>query len=226
MHTILVTLSLLLGLSYSLAWSAPDPILDTAERYARSQAQGLPGEVVVRVGQLDPNTKMSSCSTLQGFTPSGAHVWGKTHIGVRCLAPNQWTLLVPVQISVISSYVVTARPLAAGQVVQSGDLSQLRGDLAELPGNIVTDPAIAYGKTLKNSLAAGQPLRNDLLQAPLLIKQGQSVKIVSRGPGFLVTGEGKALSNASAGQIVQIRVPSGQTISGIVQDDASVEIQR
>ncbi len=204
---------------------AADPILDAAERHARNEAQGLPGEVTIRVGQLDPQTRLPACSSLQAYTPPGAKPWGRTHVGVRCLGPAQWAVLVPVQISVVRPYLVTARPLAAGQIIQPEDLATLRGDLANLPAGVLTEQQFVVGKTLKNALAAGLPLRGDQLLAPQLVKQGQSVKLVTRGPGFSITGEGKALTNGGAGQIVQVRVPSGQTISGIVQDDGSVEIR-
>lgn len=205
---------------------AADPVIEAAERHARQQAQGLPGEVSVRADPLDPSTQLPACTSLQAFTPSGSRPWGKTHVGVRCLAPHPWNILVPVQISVIHTYVVTARPLAAGQTIQPGDISVIRGDLSALPAGIVTEIAAATGKTLKNSLAAGQALRNDQLMASLLIKQGQTVKLLARGPGFTVSSEGKAMNNASAGQVAQVRVASGQTVSGIVLEDGSVEINR
>lgn len=215
---------LCLGALSRLAGAAADPILDVAERYAQLQTQGLPGKVSITVGHLDPRTQLPPCTAHQAFTPPGARLWGKTNIGVRCLGPNVWSVLVPVQINVSGQYVTTARPLSAGQPIQAGDLVTLSGDLANLPAGIVTDPASAVGKTLKNSLAAGQPLRADQLLAPLVIRQGQSVKLISKGPGFAVSGEGKAINNAAEGQVAQIRMPSGQTVSGVAKSDGTVEI--
>lgn len=206
------------------AAAATDPILDAAERQAQLQSRGLPGQISVRVGALDPSTRMPPCTSLQGYAAPGARPWGKTHVGVRCLGPNTWNILVPVEISAHGSYVVTARALAAGQVIQPGDLATLQGDLAALPAGVMTDMTGIAGKTLKNSLAAGQPLRSDLLLAPILIRQGQTVKLFSRGPGFTATSEGKAINHAAEGQVVQVRVSSGQVISGKVLADGSVEV--
>lgn len=203
-----------------------DPIKDAALRHVQTQAQGLPGEVIIEIGNLDPQTRLPACVTLEAFTPPGARPWGKTHVGVRCLSPTSWSILLPVQISVTGNYVVTARALTAGQTLQMNDLAVLRGDLSTLPGGIITDPQKATGKTLKNSLAAHQPLRSDLLLAPLLIRQGQTVKLRAYGPNFSVSSEGKALNNASEGQVVQVRAASGKTISGVVQADGSVEVVR
>lgn len=100
----------------------------------------------------------------------------------------------------------------------------MTGDLSSQPTGVITDPANAIGKTLRNSLGAGQALRGDQLLAPLVIQQGQSVRVVSKGNGFAVSSEGKALNNAAAGQIAQIRMNSGQTVSGVAKSDGSIEI--
>jgi flagellar basal body P-ring formation protein FlgA len=180
-----------------LANAAADPVIDTAERYARLQTQGMPGKVSISVGQLDVRTQLPPCTAHEAYTPPGARLWGKTNIGVRCLGPNVWSVLVPVQISVTSQYVTTSRPLIAGQLIQPGDIATLSGDLAMQPAGVVTEPAAAVGKTLKNSLAAGQPLRADQLLAPLVIRQGQTVRLISKGPGFSVSGEGKAIKRST-----------------------------
>lgn len=219
---------LLLSLCLTTVWppanASTDPVIDTAERYARLQTQGLPGKVSITVGHLDVRTQLPPCTAHEAYTPAGARLWGKTNIGVRCLGPNIWSVLVPVQITVTSQYVTTARPLSAGQLIQLGDVATLSGDLATQPSGVVTDPAAAVGKTLKNSLAAGQPLRADQLLAPLVIRQGQTVRLISKGPGFSVSGEGKAINNAAEGQVAQIRMPSGQVVSGVAKADGTAEI--
>jgi flagellar basal body P-ring formation protein FlgA len=200
-----------------------DPILDTAERYVRQQTSGLPGKVSITMGRID-TSRLPSCSTHEAFSPPGMRLSGKTNVGVRCLGPAVWNVLVPVQISVIGSYVLTARPLAAGQLVLAGDLATATGDLSSLPTGVLNDPASAIGKTMRNSLASGQPLRSDQLLAQLVIRQGQNVRVVSRGPGFAASGEGKAINNATERQLVQVRMNNGQTVSGVAKADGSVEI--
>lgn len=200
-----------------------DAVTDAAERYARLQTQGLPGKVSITMGKLDV-TRLPPCTAHEAFSPPGTRFIGKSLIGVRCLGPNIWSVLVPVQIAVTGNYVATTRPLAAGQLVQPGDLATMSGDLSQLPTGIVTDPSNAIGKTLRNSLGAGQPLRSDQLLATLVIRQGLSVRVISKGAGFAVSSEGKAINNAAEGQVAQVRMPSGQTLSGIAKADGSVEV--
>lgn len=200
-----------------------DVVLDTAERFVCQQTQGMPGKVQIKMGSLDV-ARLPACTAHEAFAPPGSRLSGKTHVGVRCLGPAIWSVLVPVQISITGNYLTTARPLVAGQALTAADIVVVSGDLTTLPAGIIGDPQTVIGKTLRNSLGAGQPLRADQLLAPLVIRQGQTVRVISAGPGFSVSSEGKALNNAAEGQVAQIRMASGQTVSGVAKADGSVEI--
>lgn len=213
----------LLAIVHSPKAAETDIVLDTAERYVRLQTQGSPGKVQITMGKLDVS-RLPSCTAHEAFAPPGTRLSGKTHVGVRCLGPNVWSVLVPVQISITGNYVTTARPLVAGQPITAADLTTATGDLSNLPTGVLGDPQTAIGKILRNSLGVGQPLRSDQLLAPLVVRQGQTVRVISAGPGFAVTSEGKAMNNAAEGQIAQVRMNSGQTVSGVARADGSVEI--
>lgn len=217
------TFLLLFFVCASLSAADAEPILDTAERHVRLQTQGLPGQVTIRLGKPDV-ARLPPCSTLEAYTPPGARMMGKSSVGVRCLSPHAWNILLPVEIAVIGNYVTTARAILAGHAIQAADLHLLSGDVSSLPTGLIADPAAAIGKTLRNSLGAGQMLRSDQLISPTIIRQGQSVRVISQGAGFAVSAEGKAINNASEGQVVQVRMNSGQTLSGIARADGSVEI--
>lgn len=221
-----IRFALLLALLVSsslLKAAEPDIVIDTAERHVRLQTQGLPGKVQISMGRLDVS-RLPACTALEAFSPPGTRLSGKTHVGVRCLGPNVWSVLVPVQISITGNYITTTRPLVAGQPITAADIALATGDLSNLPTGVIADPQAAIGKTLRNSIGTGQPLRGDQLLAPLVIRQGQTVRVISAGPGFAVSSEGKALNNAAEGQLAQIRMNSGQTVSGIAKADGSVEI--
>lgn len=196
----------------------------TLDQYLRTQTQGLPGQVSYSVGPLDRHAQLAPCSAFEPFLPPGSRLWGKTTVGIRCLAPSAWTVYVAVQVRVSGSYLLTARQLTAGQVVSATDVRTQSGDLGALPASILTDPAQAVGKTVRNGVAAGQPLRGDLLIALWAVQQGQSVKLLSSGTGFTVSNEGKALNNASEGQIAQVRTAAGQVVSGVARAGGIVEV--
>ncbi|MBI2307816.1 MAG: flagellar basal body P-ring formation protein FlgA [Rhodocyclales bacterium] len=204
--------------------SARELLTATIEQYLQAQTRGLPGKVDISVGQLDPRTQLAPCSAHEPFTPPGGRLWGKATIGVRCLGPASWTVYVPVQIRVTGSYVVTTRAINPGQPLEFGDLALRSGDLTTLPTGVLTDREQGVGKTLKSGLGGGQPLRSDMLIAPFVVQQGQDVRLVSKGPGFAVSNEGKALNNAAEGQVARARTASGQTVSGIARAGGIIEI--
>lgn len=202
----------------------PAEVKRVIEDFLRVQTRGLPGQASFSVGVIDPNNNLAPCPALEAFLPVGGRPWGRINVGVRCQLEGGWTMYVPAQVKVMGEYFVTAKPLARGQAVAAGDLARRKGDLAELPSGIITEEAQAVGKTLNVSVQSGQILRSDILRAPHVVQQGQSVRVVSKGKGFQVATEGKALNNAAAGQVVQVRAASGQMISGIAQADGTVEV--
>lgn len=195
------------------------------ENYVRNESAGLPGKVSFSVSAFDTRLALPPCSAPEAFLPAGSRLWGKSTVGVRCTAGASWTVYASVQVEVNAEYVVTARPIAQGEPVKLQDLATMRGDLAKLPAGIVIDPMHAVGKHFALSLGAGQPVRQDMLKSPNVVVQGQGVKLVSEGPGFRVSTEGKALANAADGQSVQVRAPSGQTVSGIARAGGVVEVR-
>jgi flagella basal body P-ring formation protein FlgA len=214
----------LLALGLGIAHATDDPALRTVERYVLEQLHGQPGKVSVSAGPIDPRLRLPACSAYQPYTPSGTRLIGNVSIGLRCTAPARWSIFVPVKIVIESSYVASAVPLAAGQIVQAADLSVQSGDLGNLPAGVLNDPAQAIGKSLRFAVAAGQPLRQDMLLAPQVIQQGQTVKLIFQGEGFTASNEGKALNAAAEGQVVQARTASGTVVSGIAQANGSVRV--
>lgn len=194
------------------------------DQFLRAQTAGLPGTVSYSVGVIDTRSPPPACAAPEVFLPPGARLWGKAHVGVRCNAPSNWTIYVPVTVQVHGSYLMAARPLPPGHALTAADVTMASGDLALLPPGVAQDLAQVLGRNTAAPVAAGQPLRADLLRSPVVIQQGQSVRLVARGRGFEVSAEGKALAQAQLGQVVQVRGPSGQTVHGIARHDAVVEI--
>ena len=225
MKRLLVTLAALLlaGASYAQT-QAPAAVQRAVEDYLRIQTSGLAGHASFTTGKVDPKLSLPACGAMEVFTPPGGRLWGNSSVGVRCGAPTPWTIYVSVTVRVQGPYLAAARALQPGQPLAQGDLTLVHGDLTQLPPSIVSDMTQALGKTLGAPLAPGQPLRADSLRIVPAVLQGQSVRLVSQGPGFRVTAEGKALANAAVGQLAQVRTATGQTVSGIARADGTIEV--
>ncbi len=217
---------LLLALSIpAAARQEPGLVKKAVEDFLHIQVKGLPGQVSFTVGHVDPQNNLIPCPALEVSLPPGARAWGNTTVKVLCQIDGGWSIFVPVRIRVIGDYLVTARPLTQGQIVAEADLTKNHGDLANLPSGILTEASQAIGKVVALSVASGQPLRSELLRQAMVVQQGQGVKVLSKGPGFQVTGgEGRALNNAIDGQVVQVRMANGHVVSGIARAGGVVEV--
>ena len=206
------------------AQQAAEAVEARVHAFLQQQAAGLPGEVSIKVGVLDPNNQLPPCAAIEVFLPAGTRAWGRISVGVRCDSPVTWTAYLQAEVSVLADYLVAARPMRAGQIVGHADLSARRGDLSTLPDSTLTDPTQATGHRTRFAIAAGSPLRADMLRLPHAVRQGQNVHLVSIGPGFKVASEGRALNNAAAGERVRVRLLNGQTVTGVAQPDGTVEM--
>jgi flagella basal body P-ring formation protein FlgA len=193
-----------------------------AEQFLKKQTAGLPGKVTIQVAA--PRAALPACSAFDAFQPTGSRSMGKTTIGVRCLAPSRWTVYLGAQIRVLGSYVVTREPLPANHVLSAADLTLREGDLGSLPADVVTNADDLQGYRTVSGLAAGAPLRNALLRAPLAVQQGQVTRLVLSGPGFSIQSEGQALANAGRGDRVRVKTASGEVVSGVAHDGQQVVV--
>lgn len=159
-------------------------------------------------------------------TRAGGRLWGKFSVGVRCQDEASWTLYVPVEIEVIIRVIHTAQPVSMGKQLEAQDIVSKEVDLVRISGEAVTDPDQAIGKVATTFLASGQPIRTHQLRAPHIISRGQKVRLTAIGTGFSVSTEGKALSAAAEGEVVQVRNPTGRIISGIARTGGVVEIKQ
>lgn len=195
-----------------------------AEQYLQTQSAGLPGVVTVTVGALDARMSLAACPDPQAFQQPGARTVGKTTVGLRCSAPTPWTIYVQAQVSVLAEYVAAAMPLVQGQAIDAAQLVMVKGDLGSLPHGVLTDMTQAIGRTSTISIAAGTPLRANILKSQPVVQQGQAVRVVSRGAGFTVSTEARAIGTAAEGQVVQARTQGGAIISGVAREGGVVEV--
>jgi len=217
--------SFLLALFLSPAWAAHEPLLRQVEDFVRESLHEQPGFRSVVAGPIDSRLRLPACTTLQPFLPSGmdiSRLAGQTQVGLRCLSPSRWSIYVPVKIAIERSYLAAAATLPAGKILQPEDWVVRTADASTLPNGAIDNPQNAIGKTLRISLQAGQPLRAEQLTAPVVIQQGQTVRLVFQGDGFSASNEGKALSRASVGQVIQARTASGTVITGVAQADGTI----
>ena len=197
---------------------------EVVRQFLERQSQGMPGERRISLSAFDPANQLPPCAALEPFLPPGTRPWGQLSVGVRCDSPITWTVYVQAQVQVFGPYLVTTRALRSAEVIRESDIEVREGEISALPDNVLTATEQAIGHIMRFAQAAGSPLRAGSVRLPDAVRRGQTVPIVTRGPGFTASAEAQALSNAAPGEGVRIRLGNGQIVHGLVQPDGSVII--
>lgn len=216
MKNLFIMLFCLVACYASTAWSEAKQnhaeIRRAATEFIQTKTQNIPGKITLKVDDIDRRISLPLCNKLEGFLPAGAQLLGKTSIGIRCAEYNGWSLFLTAHIIITNNILVSNKMLMQGQTISAEDFTVQSGELGQ--AGLITEESQIQGKILKFSIGAGQQLRQDMFRTPYAITQGQSVQLVTEGMGFKLHTEGVALNNALEGQVVQVKVSSGQVING------------
>lgn len=225
---------LLLALCTALTVAAvPGSALAQADDVAE-QARGLVvqqlghpdgNRVELEIGRLDPRLRLAPCQKLEPYLPTGARLWGRTHVGLRCIqGPVPWNVYLPVTVKVFGRALVAATSLGVGQQLAPADLREAEVDLAEDASPAVLRIDDAVGRVLLRPLAPGQTLRQAQMKARQWFAAGDTVKLVAQGAGYSVSGEGQAITPGMEGQESRVRIGNGHIVTGMPVGERVVEI--
>lgn len=214
----------------STVWAAPPlpthqdpaPIITQVESLLHARAQAYPGEAEITV-EPPRLTNQAACEQLEAFLSGNTALRSRMSVGVRCLAPQAWSLYVTANVRLIGHYYVSNRAIPVGQVLSLDDLDMREGDLLR-ERQAITDPAHIVGYITTRRIPPGGEIRSNALRDPQSIQRGQAVRTIARGAGFVVSGEGQALEAGSPGTQIQVRSSSGQIITGTVIDGHTVQV--
>ena len=217
---------LLSTLSAAADQTTANIIVQAIENFVVQETRNLPGNVMIKSSVPNLQLARQSCEHLETFLPAGASMRGRFSIGVRCDGVNGWTLYVPVEMAVITQAVHAAHTISAGKQLFEQDMIMKEIDLTRFSRDVILNPQQAVGKMTVASLVADQPIRQIQLRAAHVITRGQKVRLIVTGMGFSVSTEGSALTDAAAGELVQVRNSAGRVVSGLAHQNGRVEIRQ
>lgn len=198
-------------------------LMQQTQPQTRSDAEGFT-RVDIRVGALDSRIQLAPCSRMDAYLPSGARLWGRTMVGVRCMEGARWNILVPVTVSVWGRAMVAAGPLVAGTILDAGDVQEQEVELSRERMPIVRSVQALEGRTLMRHINTGQPVLENALRITPVLAAGDTVRVRISGPGFAISAQGVALASAGDGQAVRIRTEQGKVLSGTARDGRIVDV--
>ena len=195
---------------------------DTLEH---AQAGGSALRMEVSVGSLDPRLRLAPCARVEPYLPAGARLWGRSRLGLRCAeGATPWNVFLPITIKAWGPAWVLTGNVAPGAVLTAADATQSEVDWAADTAPIMANPEMWVGQVAARQLLAGQPLRQSMVRPPQLFRAGAQVRVVSQGPGYMVTSAGQALNAGAVGQTVRVRMENGKIIGGTVAEDGTVDV--
>ena len=203
-------------------------IQQQAHEFLAAQHRNRAEPPQIRLNDLDPRLRLPKCGAqLEAFLPGGAKTMGNTSVGVRCAGPRPWTIYQSASVSLFDQVLVASRFLAKGTVLSAADLRIERRELSALPSGYETAPDHLIGKQMRYALPAGMVVAPQSVKVAPLIKQGETVTLVSRQGGMEVRSSGVALSGADVGERVRIRnETSKRVVEGTVTANRQVEVGR
>jgi flagella basal body P-ring formation protein FlgA len=236
-HTLLRMTLVLTGLGATLcggparAQAAADPAVDLApltqrwldDALARNQPGGLPLRMEVSVGTLDSRLRLAPCARVEPYLPAGSRLWGRTRLGLRCVeGATAWNVFLPVTIKAFGPAWVLNSNVASGVELTAAEASEAEVDWAAEAAPVMANPDQWVGQVASRQLMAGQAVRQFMVRAPSVFRAGAQVRVVAQGPGYAVTSSGQAMTNGTVGQTVRVRMGNGRLISGIVNEDGTI----
>lgn len=132
---------------------------------------------------------------------------------------------IPVQFEVkrYLAVVVAAASLNAGDIVAAQSVRLETLDVGRLQAGYLTDLDKVIGLQLRYAVAPGTVLSERSLMRPLLVRRGDSIRLIAKVNGLEVAAMGVALSQGAAGDIVKVQnTATKKILNGRVQEDKSV----
>lgn len=195
------------------------------EALQRSMPAQSPLRMEVSVGQLDERLRLSPCARIEPYLPAGARLWGRTRLGLRCLeGATRWNVFLPVTVQAFGPAWVLTGDVKSGAVLSEADATEMEVDWAAENAAIVAEPSLWVGQVASRPLKAGQALRQPMLRAPQVFQAGAQVRVSAQGNGYAISAAGQAMTAGSIGQTIRIKMDNGKMVTGIVQEDGTINV--
>lgn len=193
-----------------------------ARRFVQAELSQRPG-ASFHLGRFDRRLVLPACAAAQIAWSDGAAPNGSSFVDVYCMDPS-WRLRLPVSISEARMGLVLTHPVRAGDTLSAEDVQLVPVPDPRMNRDVLTDLSQVLGQTMSSGAGAGIWLRSFMVRPPIVVKMNQRIRVVVDGDGFTVAAEGVATANGRAGDVVAVRMQSGQLIRGVVSADGTVSL--
>jgi len=125
---------------------------------------------------------------------------------------------------IMKDVVVAAVSIPRGETLSADQLTLASRPVPPSGDGILTDPALAVGRTATRPIASGTELTSRLVKAPPLVKRGDGVRISYTQSGLVITATGIARETGGLGDYIKVKNSrSGKNITCRVIGQCRVE---
>mgnify|MGYP000884253369 CR=1 FL=1 len=157
---------------------------------------------------FDPNSQRFS-ATIK--VEDGRHTYAQTLVSGR--------------VTTIAQVPVLSRPLRRGDVIGATDVSWQDLELGPGSAQIIMAAEDVIGRTPRQNLRAGLPLRAFDLVAPTAVARGSQVTLIFESGNLQITTQGRALSDAAIGESIRVvNLMSSRTVEGRAESSGVVRV--
>jgi|GEM_PF-427149 len=159
----------------------------------------------IKSKKVDYRLRLKKCAKPLTFAhKSSSNMRGTVSIKVTCPTENAWSIYTKHHISLEKSIIVLKNDLPKNHVITDNDLRYTPKDIYTLRPGYLKSKDLILGHQLKRSFREGQPIYNEHLKKPTLIKKGDAVNVIAKVGALSVMASGIALKDGRKGD--QIRV--------------------
>jgi flagella basal body P-ring formation protein FlgA len=178
----------------------------------------LPRNIEVPTGSVEVRASIAPATTLISPFVVSIEFWVERRLLKRLNATAQAEAFAPV--------LVAARDLAAKTRVRDGDYKIEVKPLGRSLSLYLSEPNQLRGASLVHSLALGEAITADVLVADIVVKPGDSVRIVGQSAGLSIVVMGEARAAGHVGDRIQVKnIQSGQSLQAVIVDEGVVSIR-
>nr|WP_315245453.1 flagellar basal body P-ring formation chaperone FlgA [uncultured Albidiferax sp.] len=207
-------------------------MVGTSQRWLESAmvqaapVNGMALRMEVAVGALDPRLQLAPCAKVEPYMPPGTRLWGKSRLGLRCLAgATRWNVFIPVTVKAMGQAWVAKTNVMAGSVLTANDAMEAEVDWADDASPVVANAEQWIGQVAARSWVAGQTVRQAMVKPAQVFQAGTQIRVLAQGVGFQVMSDGQAITAGVVGQAAKVRLDSGRVMSGVVQDARTIVVE-
>ncbi len=198
-------------------------LIQEASHYLRSLPD-INNDSQIKIAIPHLGTTNHGCQDLKFSVISRNHQSGYFKLGVLCRDSESWHSTFNAYVINPRNYFLAAHTLDEGQIIKDSDISVLHDFKAATPTAIVSKKQQILGYTVARPIEKGKVFQRADLKLTKNLARGQTIKIISRGNGFLISNQGTLLNSPRNGQSARVETASKQVLTGIVEGAVVVEI--